>query len=63
MITPGELVIVDLRADGWREAHEGRDTPAEQYTHAWALGPDHFLLLFPQAVASVRPDQQRRRAA
>ena len=54
MITPGELVIVDLRGDGWREAHEGRDTPEQQYTHVWQLDPDHFVLLFPPVLERER---------
>ena len=63
MIAAGELVIVDLRGNGWREAHEGRTRPEQQYTHAWQLDPDHFALLFPPAVDGDSLDQERRRAA
>ncbi len=44
-----ELVLVDLRGpgDGWRDAHEGRDGPEDQYTDVWQLDDDHFILQFP----------------
>jgi hypothetical protein len=32
------LVVVDLDKGGWWKAHEGRDTPEEQFVNAWDLG-------------------------
>ena len=50
------LIVVDLchPRDGWREAHEGRVRPDQQYLRAYDLdGGNHWLLVFPDNATEV----------
>jgi hypothetical protein len=43
------FVLVDLSGheDGWREAHEERDRPEDQYRRVWKLAAQHYVLESP----------------